>query len=489
MSPPSRSAAGGIQRCGGERAAGGWQAMDEVYYDLVRTGGEMRAGWLILAGLSGCSKPSAIVDFKVLAPEGDLVGPGDSQLAGDGAPDGVMRATVQGPLSALYLVEIGPDGKVVPNIEWDTTSGPVPAEVGAGFETGEQTSILGVFKDGKPVGPPFALDAGSHELTLAVWDNGCFQKGRGCQLQLVGQTPSGAIVRSTPVSMGPAISWFTTAPIASDLVGSGNQGFEPDGQPDGVIEAVLWGPMTDLFLVQLDPSGGVIPQVQWDNVSGPVPPELGTGFTTAEATSILGVYGVDGKVMSSVEPGPHRAELHVWDNGCFQPGSGCRLQMVGVSPDGLVVGPAVPAGPAIPQAKVVPDGADRVGVGDAALSPDGLPDSVVRAEVWGPLSSFYLVQVDADGAVVPGVQWDTAQGPSEVPAGVGAGFATGETTSVLGVFEGGAPVTGPLSHGPHAIEFRVWDNGCFQPESGCALRIVGQTPSGALVQSGVIPSM
>jgi hypothetical protein len=77
-----------------------------------------------------------------------------------------------------------------------------------------------------------------------------------------------------------------------------------------------------------------------------------------------------------------------------------------------------------------------------------------------------------------------------IPPGVGAGFATGEITSALMVFDDDQRLNDAygsvtVDERDHLLQIRAWDNGCFKAKD-CRLQLVGETPDHTLVRGPIM---
>jgi hypothetical protein len=136
-----------------------------------------------------------------------------------------------------------------------------------------------------------------------------------------------------------------------------------------------------------------------------------------------------------------------------------------------IVAPASSAA-AVVAATVAPDSGmvDRVGRGDNALAPDGLPDQSVTMTVQGPIYQLVIISTDVSGAPAGGDENDTIVGSQPIPAAIGSPFTIGSQTWVLGVYENGRLLNNPdgsiplLSSGMHTL------TAYFSPGAGFGTR-------------------
>lgn len=134
---------------------------------------------LLLGTLTGCamSTSAGLPDVgETLVSDAtftvDRIGVGADTLSPDGTMDAVFEVEVNGPVVALVLSNVDPENRPLYDQVWDTIVGdePFPAGIGAHFERGGQTAVLGVEEGGvllnRPDGSLPPLSAGPHALRL-----------------------------------------------------------------------------------------------------------------------------------------------------------------------------------------------------------------------------------------------------------------------------------------------------------------------------------
>jgi hypothetical protein len=129
-------------------------------------------------------------------------------------------------------------------------------------------------------------------------------------------------------------------------------------------------------------------------------------------------------------------------------------------------------------------GIDRVGYGDANLTPDGQADYVIDTVVRGPVTALILLGEDSPGVWdrLRGAEWDTIVGDTPLPPGLPNPETVGRDTDVVGVYEGdrllnAADGSLSLPAGSHALRLYASQVG------GAAhyYRVVAQLPDGSTV--------
>jgi hypothetical protein len=136
--------------------------------------GMVSALWLSGCAMSRESGPPGIGETTIASETFtvDRVSTADDGLEADGELDAVLSAEVTGPVTALLLVSVNDAGEHLFDEVWDTIVGTseFPTEIGAHFETGGETWVLGVEENGvmlnRADGSLAPLSAGPHALTL-----------------------------------------------------------------------------------------------------------------------------------------------------------------------------------------------------------------------------------------------------------------------------------------------------------------------------------
>lgn len=124
----------------------------------------------------------------------------DGPIATDGAKDGAIALTIDGPVSALMVLTTDKDGKPEGGQQWDTyvKGQKAPAAAKPAYEDGDSTWQVGVFENGKLVndktGALTPLAAGPHTLTLYCADSGYFTKDN--HFVVFAERPDHTLVRS-----------------------------------------------------------------------------------------------------------------------------------------------------------------------------------------------------------------------------------------------------------------------------------------------------
>lgn len=134
---------------------------------------------------------------------------------------------------------------------------------------------------------------------------------------------------------------------------------------------------------------------------------------------------------------------------------------------------------------------DRIGAGDATLSPDGILDAAFDVEVNGPVVALIVRNVDGDGNALYDQVWDTLVADEPFPTELGTHFSTGGQTAVLGVEEDGVVLNRadgslmPLGPGPHALTLFASPVE-FVPIVGYQYRVTAVLADGGLVSGPVV---
>jgi len=127
----------------------------------------------------------------------DVISMREGGVEPDGSRDLVFRATVYGPLDALYIVAVSEKGEPHFGFRADTISGheELPIELGSVVDVGRLTTWIAVVKDGKFIATDAQnlrkLDAGPYQLKLYVPNTGNLMPGS--YLRLYARAPNGGL--------------------------------------------------------------------------------------------------------------------------------------------------------------------------------------------------------------------------------------------------------------------------------------------------------
>jgi hypothetical protein len=132
----------------------------------------------------------------------DSIGMRDGALKPDGSRDHVFTATIDGPVEALFLVEVNQKGDPIYGFRADTMVGgqDLPRELGGVVDTGKMTIGVGVVENNKFVNEDngsVVLGDGHHVLKLYAPNTNLLAAGDFVRLYV--RSPDGGIVAS-PVS-------------------------------------------------------------------------------------------------------------------------------------------------------------------------------------------------------------------------------------------------------------------------------------------------
>lgn len=271
----------------------------------------------------------------------DRVGAGDAALAVDGVLDNAFDVTIRGPVAALTLLSVAPDGGPYGIWQYDTVVGgePIAPELGGVWQTGAQTWVLGVYdrEDGTRFNAgdgSLALGDGTHALRLFGTDVDI--AGRGLAWQLVVERPDGSTERSAIVVDGAKVALGTPllAPSADDRVAPGDAALVPDGTCDAAFDIDIDGRVRALAVLSTDAAGNPSGGQQWDTFVGdtPIPAALGTGFPYGAWTWTLGVWSWDwpttdaeGTLVDAGDIWPRSLRLQVANADAVTPGGHYRV--------------------------------------------------------------------------------------------------------------------------------------------------------------------
>jgi len=134
----------------------------------------------------------------------DKIAMRDGGIRPDGNRDLVFRATVEGPVDALYLVTTDEKGIPLYGFRADTIAGheELPPELGSVVDVGRLTVWIAVVEDGKFIntdgGALGTLATGTHQLKLYVPNTG--NLAPKSHLRLYARSPNGGLVASPNVS-------------------------------------------------------------------------------------------------------------------------------------------------------------------------------------------------------------------------------------------------------------------------------------------------
>ena len=129
----------------------------------------------------------------------DKISMKDGNIHGDGNRDHVFTATVEGPLTALFLTTVDEKGNPLHGFRADTVNGhtELPPELAAAgqIDVGRMTVWIAVVENNRFVNEEngsVSLSPGPHSLRLYVPNTGTLRPNS--HLRLYGRAPNGAIV-------------------------------------------------------------------------------------------------------------------------------------------------------------------------------------------------------------------------------------------------------------------------------------------------------
>jgi len=133
---------------------------------------------------------------------------------------------------------------------------------------------------------------------------------------------------------------------------------------------------------------------------------------------------------------------------------------------------------------------DKVGGRDGALFPDGIRDLSFEVEVFGPITTLYLMTVDEQGEPDGRYRVNTLVGESEAPKALGGTLEKGRFSAGLGAFENGKLVNRadgslePLDAGRHLLKLYTSNPGSLQP--GLKMRAFAELPDRSIIKGPVM---
>lgn len=147
--------------------------------------------------------PTAVPTLAKSADSGqvDHVGPSDG-AGPDGTNDVGFVATVDGPISAVFIVGVDAEGKPTGTFQADTLVGSAESPPELGAKPGSGTSGLGVLEEGKVMnakdGSLQALGPGPHQLQLYLAPSPAI--ATGTMLRVYVQRPDKSLVAGATVT-------------------------------------------------------------------------------------------------------------------------------------------------------------------------------------------------------------------------------------------------------------------------------------------------
>jgi len=132
--------------------------------------------------------------------------------------------------------------------------------------------------------------------------------------------------------------------------------------------------------------------------------------------------------------------------------------------------------------------ADKVGLRDGSLKPDGSVDLDFTVQLEGPIDSLFIISCDEQGAPYGGFRANTLIGNQESPPELGGALELGRLSTGIGVEENGKFIN--LQNGSMPVLYDRHDLNLYVPNTNALrdgfIRVYGRQPDGTLVKGPIV---